>query len=157
MQPYFMANLDRLERRESEVTLLNRAELLDYLQKTCDGECFRRQTYYLAQTYIDQVLTRQSIRINKLQLLGITALFMAAKMEELEPQSATKFVNYTDAYCSATEICTREREILRMLSWRLNPDTLIFWLEYYVRMWDQFVLLRGLPSHFSFKKKKITT
>jgi cyclin E len=135
------------------VTPLNRAELLDYLQEICGGDCFRRQTYYLAQSYVDQVLSRQDHRINKFQLLGITALFMAAKMEELEPQVAPKFAKYTSDFCSAKEICTKEREIVQLLNWRLNPDTLYFWMEYYIRMWDQFVVLQGLDSSFSIKKK----
>ena len=82
---------------------------------------------------------------------------MAAKMEELEPQAATKFAKFTADYCSATEICKREREIENILGWRLNPDTLYFWIEYYIRMWDQFVVLRKLNSHLSIKKKKLVS
>ena len=155
MQKSFKVDLTKLDKHESLVTPLNRAELLDYLQEICGGDCFRRQTYYLAQSYIDQALTRQDVRIQKFQLLGITALFMAAKMEELEPQVAPKFAKYTSDFCSAKEICSKEREVVQLLNWRLNPDTLYFWMEYYVRMWDQFVFLQRLDSSFSIKKKKL--
>ena len=43
-----------------------------------------------------------------------------------------------------------------MLNWRLNPDTLYFWMDYYIRMWDQFVVLEGLDSAFSIKKKRVS-
>lgn len=80
---------------------------------------------------------------------------MAAKMEELEPQVAPKFAKYTSDFCSAKEICSKEREIVQVFNWRLNPDTLYFWVEYFTRMWDQFVVLEGLDSAFSIKKKRI--
>ena len=88
MQKVFQVDLSKLDQQDSGVTPLNRAELLDYLQEICGGDGFRRQTYYFAQSYVDQVLSRQDHRIHKFQLLGITALFMAAKMEELELQAA---------------------------------------------------------------------
>jgi Cyclin, N-terminal domain len=147
--------LSRIDRNEGGITPLNRAELLDYLQEICGGDCYRRQTYHLAQHYVDMVLTRQAVKISKFQLLGITALFMAAKMEELQPQIAPKFAKYTSDFCSAIEICRQEKEVVNLVKWRLNPDTLFFWLEYYVRSWDQFVLQQGLDSMFSFKKKKL--
>lgn len=103
------------------------------------------------------VLSRQVVRLSKFQLLGITTLFMAAKMEEMDVQIAPKFAKYTSDFCSATEICSREKEVVSLLKWRLNPDTLYFWLEYFVRAWDQFVVLQGLNSHFSFKNKKAAT
>jgi len=45
--------------------------------------------------------------------------------------------------------------MMKLLTWRLHPDTLYFWVEYYVRVWDQFVVLTGLGQDFSIKKKKL--
>lgn len=56
---------------------------------------FQRQTYYLAQTYIDMALTRTPQKLRELQLLGITALYMSMKVEEVELKSCGKFSEYT--------------------------------------------------------------
>lgn len=58
MQRNYAVELSRLTRQGPGITPLNRAELLEYLQQICDGDCYRRQTYYLAQHYIDMVLSR---------------------------------------------------------------------------------------------------
>lgn len=41
-----------------------------------------RETFYLAQDFFDRfMLTQSDLPKNQLQLIGITALFIAAKME----------------------------------------------------------------------------
>jgi len=41
-----------------------------------------RQTFYLAQDYFDRfMLTQNNVEKNLLQLIGITCLFIASKME----------------------------------------------------------------------------
>lgn len=148
-----LSKLDTTQKRGS-ISRLNRAELLEHLQGICSEVGFRRQTYYLALTYIDVTLTHEQVNINKFQLLGITALFMAAKMEELEPQVASKFATLTSNVCKSTDICKRERELVKRMGWKLNPDTLYFWFEYFVRCWDQFVVFQGLNEELSIKRKR---
>jgi len=62
----------------------NRALLLDYLQNECQKYNFRRETYYLIQSYIDTYLDRKTILIDGLKLLGITCLHIAMKIEEVD-------------------------------------------------------------------------
>lgn len=100
-------------------------------------------------------MTRKDCKRSNFQLLGITALFMAAKMEELDPQIVTKFAKYTLDLCSAHEICNKEKELATLLKWKLNPDTLYFWVEYYIRMWDQFAKLNGLSKNIQIKQKNV--
>lgn len=109
----------------------------------------------MAQSYVDVGLTHWDVQTNKLQLLGIAALFMAAKFEEIDAHTAPRFAKFTSGCCSAMEICSKERELIKLMRWRLNPDTLNFWLEYYVRMWDQFVVLARLDTAYSIKKTKL--
>ena len=44
----------------------NRALLLDYLQAECEKFNFRRETYYLCQSYVDTYLDRKVIRLTEL-------------------------------------------------------------------------------------------
>uniref|UniRef100_A0A182M5W0 Uncharacterized protein n=1 Tax=Anopheles culicifacies TaxID=139723 RepID=A0A182M5W0_9DIPT len=58
-----------------------RAILLDWLNEVCEVYKLHRETYYLAVDYIDRYLSRQKdMKKSHLQLLGITALFIAAKV-----------------------------------------------------------------------------
>ncbi len=74
-------------------------------------------------------------------------------MEELNPQLVTEYAKLTNNSCSAAEICRKERDLLKVLGWRLNPDTTYFWLEYFIRMWDQFATVNKMSSSFNIKTK----
>lgn len=58
-----------------------RAILLDWLIEVCEVYKLHRETYYLTIDYIDRYLTaKQNISKNQLQLIGITCLFIASKV-----------------------------------------------------------------------------
>lgn len=61
-----------------------RAILLDWLIEVCEVYKLHRETYYLAVDYLDRFLST-NIKISKtrLQLIGITCLFVAAKVKIL--------------------------------------------------------------------------
>lgn len=59
-----------------------RAILLDWLLEVSEVYSLHRQTTYLAQDFFDRyMLTQEDVRKESLQLLGITALFIASKTE----------------------------------------------------------------------------
>ena len=63
------------------------------------------------------------------QLLGITALFLASKLEEIYPPTANDFATTTDgAYCTA-HIAAMERLVLDKLQWRLQAITPFAWCK----------------------------
>lgn len=58
-----------------------RAILLDWLIEVCEVYKLHRETYYLAVDYLDRFLsTNSKISKTRLQLIGITCLFVAAKV-----------------------------------------------------------------------------
>ena len=60
------------------------------------------ETLYLTINLIDRYLTTQNIYRNKLQLVGVTAMLIASKYEEIYPPIVSDFVYITDnAYTSA--------------------------------------------------------
>lgn len=90
-------------------------------------------------------LSRQYCPRSELQLVGITALYIAMKSEEIELYPCRKFVDYTKGTCSNLHIVKKERQILGVLKWRINPDTLYFWLDHLMKAWDSWIEQR-LPS-----------
>jgi len=116
--------------------------LLDYLQNECQKYNFRRETYYLCQNYIDTYRDRKHISIDVLKLLGITCLHVAMKIEEVDLVSLRDILR-PPPNCppdfSISQVEQMEREVISVLKFKLLPDTLFFWFDLAVQLWDVFV------------------
>ena len=68
----------------------------------------------MAVTYVDRYLSRQNtpVRKSELQLIGVSALFFAAKLEEIYPPKLAEFAYVTDSAC--TEVEMREMELMML-------------------------------------------
>lgn len=112
-----------------------RAILLDWLIEVCEVYKLHRETYYLAMDYIDRYLsTHQNIPKSQLQLIGITCLFIASKVEEIYPPKISEFAYVTDGACTEEEILGKELIVLKGLGWNLSPITPPGWLNIYMQV-----------------------
>lgn len=92
-----------------------RAILLDWLIEVCEVYKLHRETYHLAMDYLDRYLSRtQETCKTQLQLIGITCLFIAAKMEEIYPPKISEFAYVTDGACDEAQIQMQELGILQV-------------------------------------------
>ncbi|XP_053673745.1 G1/S-specific cyclin-E [Anopheles nili] len=111
-----------------------RSILLDWLNEVCEVYKLHRETFYLAMDYVDRYLSRRKeMKKTHLQLLGITALFIAAKVEEIYPPKIGEFAYVTDGACTAEDILQEELLVLCDLDWNVNPVTAIGWLGLYMQ------------------------
>lgn len=141
---HYMCEKDKKTSVERRPKMLNkhqglqprmRAILLDWLNEVCGAYNFHRETYYLALDYLDRYLsTNVKICKNYLQLIGITCLFIAAKVEEIYPPKLSEFAYVTDGACSEDDILKQELVILSALKWRTCPITIIGWLGVYMQL-----------------------
>lgn len=69
----------------------------------------------------------------RLQLLGITSLFLAAKIEEIDPPRLARFSYITDGACTDEDIQMQEMDLLQTLNWIMNPVTVYDWLRLYLQ------------------------
>lgn len=145
------ADVWRLMCRKDEMALLNRdpamlerhpgiqarmrAILLDWLMEVCEVYKLHRETYYLAVDYLDRYLTA-NLRLPKtrLQLIGITCLFTAAKVEEIYPPKIAEFAYVTDSACTEDDIVKQELMLMLALKWTINPVTIVGWLSVYMQL-----------------------
>ncbi|KAM6153622.1 G1/S-specific cyclin-E1 isoform 1-T1 [Erethizon dorsatum] len=112
-----------------------RAILLDWLMEVCEVYKLHRETFYLAQDFFDRYMaTQENIVKTLLQLIGISSLFIAAKLEEIYPPKLHQFAYVTDGACSGDEILTMELVIMQALKWRLSPLTIVSWLNVYMQV-----------------------
>ncbi|XP_033933446.1 G1/S-specific cyclin-E2 [Pseudochaenichthys georgianus] len=112
-----------------------RAILLDWLLEVCEVYSLHRQTAYLAQDFFDRfMVTQENVNKDYLQLIGISALFIASKIEEIYPPKILDFAYVTDGACDFWDIQRTELHILKALNWNLCPETPISWLKLYAQV-----------------------
>nr|XP_046156179.1 G1/S-specific cyclin-E2-like isoform X1 [Oncorhynchus gorbuscha] len=112
-----------------------RSILLDWLLEVSEVYTLHRQTAYLAQDFFDRfMLTQDDMEKDRLQLIGITALFIASKMEEIYPPKLHEFAYVTDGACEEEAILEMELVMLKALNWNLCPETVITWLKLYAQV-----------------------
>jgi hypothetical protein len=78
------------------------------------------ETLFLAVNYIDRFLSCKVVSLGKLQLVGATALFVAAKYEEINCPSVQEIVYMVDNAYTVDEILKAERFMLSMLQFELG-------------------------------------
>uniref|UniRef100_A0A3B4AE70 Cyclin-like domain-containing protein n=1 Tax=Periophthalmus magnuspinnatus TaxID=409849 RepID=A0A3B4AE70_9GOBI len=112
-----------------------RSILIDWLMEVSEAYTLHRQTFYLAQDYFDRfMLTQKNIEKGLVQLIGVTCLFIAAKMEEACPPKLSEMAYVTAQTYYEDEILEMEMLILKALKWNLFPETAVSWLQLYFQM-----------------------
>lgn len=112
-----------------------RAILLDWLMEVSEVYKLHRETFYLAQDFFDRFMAiQENVVKSSLQLIGITSLFIAAKLEEIYPPKLHQFAYITDGACTEDEIVCMELIIMKALKWCLTPMTVVSWLNIYLQV-----------------------
>ncbi|KAM9301980.1 G1/S-specific cyclin-E1 [Gastrophryne carolinensis] len=121
--------------RHPELQTSMRSILLDWLMEVCEVYKLHRETFYLAQDFFDRFMaTQENVVKTSLQLIGITSLFIAAKLEEIYPPKLHQFAYISDGACTEDEILSMELIIMKALKWRLSPMTMVSWLNVYLQV-----------------------
>lgn len=112
-----------------------RAILLDWIMEVCEVYRLRRVTYHLAVDYLDRYLSmKPNVPKTQLQLLGVSCLFIAAKLEEIYPPKLSEFSYVCDGACTDNQILSCEILLLSCLGWDVNPMTPSGWLNLYMQI-----------------------
>ncbi len=85
------------------------------------------ETLFLATNLIDRFLSTRVVSLNKLQLVGLTCLFIAAKYEEVVCPSVHNFLSMADGGYDDEEILAAEKYVLTTLNFDLSfPNPMNF-------------------------------
>ncbi len=90
---------------QHDVTHCMRSILVDWLVEVAAEYTLSRQTIYLTVNYIDRMLSRLPVDRTRLQLVGITSMFIASKYEQLHPPKVEDFVYISDNTYTRDEVC----------------------------------------------------
>lgn len=100
-----------------------RAILIDWLVEVHLKFKLLPETLFLTVNLIDRFLSRRCVARTKLQLVGVTAMLLASKREEMYPPEVRDFVYITDSAYTADQIFSLEEEMLEALQFRLEAPT----------------------------------
>jgi hypothetical protein len=100
-----------------------RSILVDWLVEVHHKFKLFPSSLWLCVNIIDRYLMKATIKRAKLQLVGISAFFIACKFEEVYPPEAKDFVHITDNAYSRQELLAMETEILNTLEYHILVPT----------------------------------
>ena len=77
------------------------------------------ESLYLTVNLIDRYLEKEQVNRQKLQLVGVTAMLIACKYEEIYPPIVKDFVYITNNAYTKEEILEMERKMLQALDFNI--------------------------------------
>ncbi|KAJ8464266.1 hypothetical protein OPV22_026818 [Ensete ventricosum] len=113
--------MDAVQRR---VTAGMRAVLVDWLVQVAEGYRLVSGTLYLAVSYIDRFLSLNAIGRERLQLLGVSSMLVAANYQETCPPTPEEFCYITDNTYTKEELAKMESDILECLGFEMGGPTI---------------------------------
>ena len=125
---------------QSEINERMRGILIDWLIEVHYKFGFTDETLYMTVSIIDRYLSGNQITKKNLQLLGITALFISCKHEEIDLPKINDFTYITNNAYEKSEVIQMEYDILKYLKFNLLFPSPIKFFEY-------------LSLHFNFDEK----
>lgn len=100
-----------------------RAILIDWLVEVHMKFHLVPETLYLGVNILDRYLSIVEVGRNQLQLLGVTALFVASKYEEIYPPEVRDCVYITDRGYTRQQVLDMETNILNTLEFNMSVPT----------------------------------
>lgn len=120
-------NYDLIIKKQKDVNEKMRAILIDWIVEVHEKCKLKAETLYLVISIIDRFLTKKEILRTHLQLVGVAALLIACKYEEIYVPDIREFVRITDNAFDKKQILQAEVEILLALEYNMTlPSCLRF-------------------------------
>ncbi|KAG6613396.1 Cyclin B [Phytophthora cinnamomi] len=120
--------------RQSDITSKMRAILVDWLVDVHYKYGLLPQTLHIAVLLIDRYLEKDlSVKRQRLQLVGVAAMFIASKYEEIYPPEAEDFVKITDNAYSREEVFQMEAKMLATLGYRVTFPTAFQFMKRFLK------------------------
>lgn len=118
--PQYIIHQDELEWK-------TRSILVDWMIEVHTRFHLLPETLFLAVNIIDRFLSQKVVQLDRVQLVGITAMFIAAKYEEVMSPHVSNYRLVSDDGFSDAEILSAERFILETLNYDLSyPNPMNF-------------------------------
>jgi len=112
-----------METVQGDLTHAMRSILVDWLVEVALEYKLGSQSLFLGVAFLDRFLSRQAIDRSRLQLVGVSALLLAAKYWEIWPPAIEEFVYISDNTYTKQEVLHMESVLLQTLQFKLTAPT----------------------------------
>jgi hypothetical protein len=119
---------------QSELKEVHRVTLFDWLVDIHMKFKMLPETYFLTINLVDRFLETSSVSKNKFQLVGISAMMIAGKYEEIYPPKLPQYCKVCAGAYTEEEIKSMEQLILDKLNWNLTVATAETFLARYLKI-----------------------
>ena len=134
---------------QQEINSAMRAILIDWLVVVHTKYRLLPETLYLCVNIIDRYLSRASVHRQRLQLLGVTALFVACKYEEIYPPEVKDCVYITDRAFTRQDVLDMESDIVMVLNFKMTVPTAYPFLQRFLHITNAPSMVRDLASFYT--------
>lgn len=112
---------------QTEINQKMRIILIDWLFEVNCKLKFKEETFFITVYIIDSYLSQKFVPRKKYQLLGVAALFIATKLNEIFTGKVRDYAFITDNAYKESEITDMEEDICKVLNFNfLIPNSLSF-------------------------------
>ncbi len=119
---------------EFQIDGTKRARLIDWMNEVCGELKLMDETFYLSVSLIDRYFqTTRNVPKHEIQAVGIAALFIAAKKEEVQFPSINLFLEIGDNYYKKSDIFKWEKIIIKQLDFRVHNPLPIEFIRRFVK------------------------
>ena len=135
--------------RQSDINQKMRMILVDWIVEIHLKYKLQAQTLWLTVNILDRYLEKEQVLRAKLQLVGVCALLIASKHEEIYPPQVKDCVYVTDYAYSKNEVLSMETTILNTLDFAISIPTGYHFFCRYLNCIKASDLTRHMASYFA--------
>ncbi|XP_057414987.1 G2/mitotic-specific cyclin-2-like [Lotus japonicus] len=110
-----------------------RAILIDWLIEVHDKFDLLQETLFLTINLIDRFLAKQELVRNKLQLVGLVAMLLACKYEEVSVPIVSDMVQLSDKAYTRSQVLEMEKMMLNTLQYNMSVPTVYVFLRRFLK------------------------
>ena len=133
--------------RQPYLSWRHRGILVDWIVQVHYRFKLLPETLFLTINILDRYLSKKQATKEKLQLVGIGALMVAAKYEEIYPPPISDYLYIADGFYKQEEILEMERTILSVLQFNLGYSSPLYFLRRLSKAEDYDVQSRTIAKY----------
>ncbi|KAL8167208.1 hypothetical protein V2J09_008707 [Rumex salicifolius] len=126
-------SIDFMEKIQQDINASMRSILIDWLVEVSEEYRLVPDTLYLTVNYVDRYLSGNSMNRQRLQLLGVACMMIAAKFEEICAPQVEEYCYITDNTYFKEEVLQMESAVLSFLKFEMTAPTVKCFLRRFVR------------------------
>ncbi|KAJ0445537.1 putative cyclin domain-containing protein [Helianthus annuus] len=133
MEIYGMVSPNYMLTQQSDINERMRSILIDWLIEVHHKFDLQHETLFLTVNLIDRFLAKQNVVRKKLQLVGLVAMLLACKYEEVSVPVVEDLIFISDKAYSRSEILEMEKLMLNTLEFNMSVPTPYVFLKRYLK------------------------